>query len=240
MIPEKPSIGVCISTFGSYAYVALHLEALRRFNPQVVNILVVDDCSDKTAQLIALCKKYHADFISNPRRLGHQCGDIAAFCHAINYGSLWCLDLMVKFSRRFLPVRPWYEELQALAYKTQHHTYSSFCTAHNFGFRTECMGMHVPSHLTVLDSYRAGVLGPPKAMNLVEAYIHQDVIAKLPLNEISQKNTDPHGGFALWGMMGTSRRRPQIDVFWHESHSIDRYQFFDRQWELQLPEDAWH
>lgn len=61
-IPQNPTLGLCISTHGTPGNIALHLEAMKRFNPGVPT-LVVDDCSSDGSELIDICWRYGADFI---------------------------------------------------------------------------------------------------------------------------------------------------------------------------------
>jgi len=123
---HHPSLGLVIGTYGSVPYIHLHLESWIR-NCRDVPVLIHDDCSPHRDQLEDLCRDYGVDFYSNPSRCGHIVGDMMIYPHALHWAEERGLDILVKFSRRFVPVIPWQNELGLLAYKTQQATFSGRC-----------------------------------------------------------------------------------------------------------------
>jgi hypothetical protein len=106
VIPDNPKVGILVSTFGTPAYVALQLESRRQFNKHLP-CLVVDDCSTAYPELTQWCRYYGAELHTNEKRLGHLAGDLAAFCTGLEWASKLGIDLLVKFSRRWLFTSPW-------------------------------------------------------------------------------------------------------------------------------------
>lgn len=143
-IPESPSIGVCVSSFAAFSYVHLQLEAYRRFAPDVP-LIVFDDSSHQEAALRDLCASYSAEFVRSEYRHVAAIGDLYGFVTALEFGLRRELDLVVKVSRRFVIAKPWVYGLQELAANTQSATYTGADAYHDFGFRSECVAMHVDS-----------------------------------------------------------------------------------------------
>ena len=141
---ERPSIGLIVGTYAALPYVHLQLEAWRR-NCRDVRVLVHDDCSPQRRALKLLCDEYGVEFQSTPSRCGHVVGDLSVFLCGLQWAAKRNVEILVKLSRRFIPLVPWQRELSRLAYESQYATYSGLCRHHGYGFRTECMAMHVPS-----------------------------------------------------------------------------------------------
>ena len=136
-------MGLVIGTFGSLPYVHLHLESRRRWYPEMP-VLVHDDASDQTHELRALCAAYSAEFRTTDQRRGHYEGDLAVFQRGFAWAGDRGLDLLVKMSRRFVPLCDWVPSLQALVRETQYATYTNR-NGDGFGFRTDCIAMDVPA-----------------------------------------------------------------------------------------------
>ena len=73
----KSSIGIVIGTYGSPAYIALQLEARRRFYPTLL-MLIHDDFSSESLVLSLLCEKSKASFAGTSEKHGWSLGDMAA------------------------------------------------------------------------------------------------------------------------------------------------------------------
>jgi hypothetical protein len=78
LIPKDPSLSVVVGTHGSPAYVHLHLEARKRFYPDIP-LLVHDDNSQEEEKLRELCQRYGAEFMTTGKHQGHFEGDDACF-----------------------------------------------------------------------------------------------------------------------------------------------------------------
>ncbi len=217
-IPENPEVGVVVGTHGSPGYVAMHLHILRMHNPEVP-VLIVDDCSSQHEALWYWCEKYNARLIVNSARLGHARGDMGVFVQGLLWGKQLGLDLLIKLSRRFVPICAWVDDLRRLAYGTQHHTYSNPCTNTGFGFQTQAMGMHVDSHYAMLSEYFRGAESEPQ---LVEAFVHQQIAQKIPLAPAARAYENPHKGFATWNLVG-NRLEKNYPAFWHQTHTKFEY-----------------
>lgn len=245
ILPEAPTVGLCISTYGSVPFVHLALAAARRFNGDELKILVVDDASKDTGELAALCERYRADFISNPFRLQWQQGDIAAFGSGITWGAASRLDLVVKMSRRFIPLRGWVQELQKLAQETQYASYSNVCRGWGYGFRSECVGMSVKRWATILDEIRdrarVGMQGA-----LPEAVIHEmartlHIGACNQCREYERHHQPQQGedGYCKWGLLGTSRKEKSNEYLWHESASPKDYSTIAQTFGINYSLERW-
>ncbi|NBR91083.1 MAG: hypothetical protein EBS68_14460, partial [Rhodobacteraceae bacterium] len=100
------AVGVVIGTYSAVPYIHLQLESLRRFHPGTP-CLVVDDGSPQREELEKLCAEYGAEFIGRKKRMNHARGDMQAFIEGHAWAQRRGLGLLVKFSRRWLPVTPW-------------------------------------------------------------------------------------------------------------------------------------
>lgn len=232
---ERPSVGVVIGTYGSPCYVHLGLELLRR-NLGAVPVLVHDDASFETdpdgyETLRRVCERYGARFSSNRQSQGHMKGDFTAF-HA---GWEWAarvrkFDLLVKFSRRFIPLGNWLEDLGALAYVTQYATYNNFDACHALGFRSECVAMHVGSWLDAGIVNHASELLANNTNWFVEVIIHnlarrvhrRNCLANR-LYERVHPPAEPDLAFAPWPFMGGSRCARSPQYMWRDTYTAQEY-----------------
>lgn len=104
--------GIVIGTYDSLApdqirhgvpSVDLNLSVIRARCGDVP-ILVADDASPWQSQLAlrAVCAKHGAEFVSNPYRLGHTSGDIAAFGRGLEWANRRGLTTLTKLSQRMI------------------------------------------------------------------------------------------------------------------------------------------
>ncbi len=113
----RPTVGLVISTFAAVPYIHVALESWKLHNPSIP-VLVSDDGSPKSEEIGELCAHYNADFVKNYRRHGRDLGDLSAYVHGLEWGAEHRLDIVVKMSRRFIPLQNWVPALQRLAYET--------------------------------------------------------------------------------------------------------------------------
>lgn len=248
-VPERlfdaPTLGVVVGTYGSVPYVHLQLEARARLCPEIP-FLVHDDHSPQRDRLATLCASYSADFESNNYRMpGNGLGDLTAFLG----GALWAeerkLDLLVKFSRRFLPVVAWDRDLAALASISQGATYSHSCASYGLGFRTEATALHVATWR------QRGLLADIQQKCLthdeqfVEGYMHglagKAFCALCHINNawedaFVRPATDT--GFVPWPLLGPGRLLPHANVLWHDRDAPERYHTQAQAWGLDYPLSA--
>lgn len=218
---HRPSVGLLIGTFGSVPYVHLHLESRRRWYPDVP-ALVHDDASPHADALRALCARYGAEFRTTPERRGHYNGDLAAFRCGFEWAEGHGLELLVKMSRRFLPLVDWVPELQTLAWATQYATYTNR-NGDGFGFRTECIALHVPSWAT--SGVVAGLTEQGlRESGIFEAFFHSYARAihenACTFNREYERTHQKPWNFAAygdWGFMGDSLDRKRPQYLWRAS-----------------------
>lgn len=197
----QPSIGLTISTFGTPEYIKLAMEVMKRNNISVP-VLVHDDSSDEKT-LKAVCKEYKCDFLSTEYRHGHFAGDVRALYSGILWAADENLDILVKMSRRFIPLFNWHKSLLETIQKSSNSTYGNRCKHFKFPLRTECV-----------------------------AYVVKDWINKLEdLEKVIKKNRDSieHDifniakSFGVWEEIGDNRMRKMPNVLWHDCYSEGEY-----------------
>ena len=243
--------GLVIGTYASVPYIHLSLENWQRNFPHIP-VLVHDDCSPKQAQLKELCKKYGAAFSSNTVNRGHTVGDTTSFIAGWSWAKDHDIDILVKFSRRFLPLYNWLPDLEALARLTQYPTFSNVCHNLKWGFRSECVGMHIPTweRANVLDTIKKEVIW--KQEMFCEHFWHE--MARRvhsftsPANisyTLKHPKDDWCSGYAPWPLLGTDRTKKVEGLIWHHSCTPDEYYAVSFAWGLRynrndfgLPEGA--
>jgi hypothetical protein len=229
-IPSNPSLGVVIGTFGTPGFVHLHLEAMKRYNPGV-RVLVSDDASGRP-EFEGLCREYGAEFVTNPRRLGHIPGDLSAMYNGLRWARSNGFDLLVKFSRRWLPHKEWTDDFKNLAVRTQHHTFSSKCSWSGFSFRSESLGMSaVAWHPFVYELEK--VVQDAASPNWVEYWLHDRAI-NMQANFPAYQYESPAKGYVEWEAMfgNRSRKVNPPGVFWHNATRTEEYVALARSWGL--------
>jgi hypothetical protein len=220
---KTPALGIIVGTYAALPYVHLQLESWRR-NCRAVAMIVHDDCSPQGRQLKLLCDEYGAEFHSTPARRGHVVGDLSVYLFGLEWAAKRQIELLVKLSRRFVPLVEWETNLLAFAYESQYATYSGLCRHHGYGFRTECMAMHVPSWI------RNGGAAPIRSHAekgehcLVEAVVHQGAQAVHRHNceanrlyEALHPRPSHADGYGNWELLGENRCEARGEVMWHEA-----------------------
>ena len=233
---NKPSIAVVIGTYASIPYVHLQLEVWKSFCNNVP-LLVHDDFSHHRYILKDLCKNYGVDLITTSKRMGHVPGDVAAFLSGFEWAQEKKCDLLVKMSRRFVPLRPWQNELEELAFETQFPTFSSICLFKEWGFRSECFAVNIPlwgerngctplKNLHLFENLK--VIGTGYfAAEAIYCKAATDVYQK-GLCEQAEKHDEGRGyfegaPFAYWDLIGSNRLRKYDSHLWYESHTAEDY-----------------
>ncbi len=218
---SNPSLGLVIGSYAAVPYVHLQLETHRRYYADVP-VLVVDDGSPCRAALTRLCTQYGVDLHVNDERLVEP-GDLRVYSAGLRWARTRKLDLLMKFSRRFVPVIDWATPFKRLAVESQAATYSSICRRCGMGFRTECIGFHVDSWLNAgLDVVLEGEI-TKRAKHFVEGYMHS--LAQTLIGKVCQQHSawvarhpGPHDqqGYARPEWMGTNRFELNPVVIWHD------------------------
>lgn len=217
-------VGVVVSTHACLPYVHLQLALLRRRYP-TLPVMVHDDASPQSEDIAALCRQYGAAFCTTERRLGHTAGDMMAFAAGLDWASEGALDYLVKFSRRWVFITDWLSDLSMLIDRARPATVSSWCDRWGFGFRTECMALHVGDWMSAD--------GPRQFRaydgSLPEAFTDR-IAASVPRSpeferwmDLQPPYKDGHRNYARWGLM-RNRKDLRVDwLLWHETHSASDY-----------------
>jgi SAM-dependent methyltransferase len=209
---NTPSVGLVIGSYGMPAYIHLQLEAWKRFYP-TIPLLVHDDLSSASERIADLCQTYGASYYRTKQREGHQEGDLSACIKGLEFGRDRELDIIVKFSRTLVPLCSFVPSLQQLAYESQYATYSHFCNACGFGFRSECVGWHVPTYVQggYLDKMKEALPHGHEAWGFIESFLHQIAIDVVDYraclaNKIYRANEpqrpEDRCHYGLWDWMG--------------------------------------
>ncbi len=236
LYPSTPRIGLVIGTYAAVPHVHLQLESWKR-HCNNVPCLVIDDMSPDAERLESLCSEYSAAFECNPRRMGHTAGDMNVFIRGAEWGRINGLDMVVKFSRRWIPLLDWQSDISQRAVDSQGPTFSARCLHHGFGFRSECVGMHVDTWCN------PKVVGPilkkisEGHSDLVERDVHSCAgIAWEMHSEMTRSYDELNppkpgcGSYVEWPFMGESRVSPRHNILWHEWARAHEYHRALFQW----------
>ncbi|MGO8673018.1 MAG: hypothetical protein ACLQVD_16875 [Capsulimonadaceae bacterium] len=237
-----PSVGMVIGTYGTPAYIALQIAARNRWYPHVP-LLVHDDGSPDAERLAALCKASGVDFVGRSQRSGWSLGDMAAVVAGLDWGRQKGLDIVIKVSRRYVLCHDWVPGLQQLAYGTQAATYGNACGFFGIRFRPECMATHVGAwHAAgAVEEMRGRVARGRRVAKWIEEW-YQSLVLHVHLSQAPRTvrrwehlfPRDAHWrGYALWPMMGMSRKSRMPGVLWHDINSCDEYRALARELGLE-------
>ncbi len=206
IIPDDPTVGVVIGTYGSVP---------------------------KYMDLNNLCARYGAEFstasIRAPQK-PHGLGDLAVFWHGLLWAKWRWLDLLVKISRRWLICYNWVPGLVDLAMRAQYPTYTNRCRTYNDGFRPEFIGLHVGSWYC--DEILLDMKGRIERADLYlpEQYLHDMALIahsknRCSVNDLWEKEHghQDRGGYGVWDALGEDRRAVPKNVIWHDQHVPEVY-----------------
>lgn len=218
-------IGMVIGTAGTPAYVHLQLEVARRMFGKSLPTLIVNDGDsfDELKPLAKLADEYGAELQYGPQ-LGHSVGDVRAFVKGMEWSKANGLSLMVKLSRRFIPLVSWRHGLQVLA--AENPNVSVFTRRHNDRsdglFRTDAIAIRVAK------------FDNEKTQNILAETLTRPFVNVEPMFEsLSRMN----GGWAMWDLLGPNFYRPYAKAM--QWRGLLPYHYGDLSRELGLPyEDA--
>lgn len=239
LFSSPPSFGLVIGTFAAVPYVHLQLEARRRLYP-AIPMLVHDDCSPKAGELKELCDEYGAEFEQNMARSPACKGDLSAFAGGLIWAKEQGLDVLVKLSRRFLPMVDWTGSLSLLAVEAQYATYCAWTTSFNFGFRSECVGLSVKEWFEhrLIHEIAQRIIAPGEPF--VEGFLHSLARRAAAFNCKAAREYDKRigprpsdkDGYAVWDFMGTDRRQRTEHYLWHDWARPEEYYALGKGWGL--------
>lgn len=251
--PYEPlhPVGVVIGTYGSVPYIHMHLEARARFNPDAP-YLVIDDGSPKAFEISKLCGKYGVEFVKNQKREGHVPGDMLVFVNGHRWAKERDIGLLVKMSRRWVPLEMWHKDLVRIWQQSHATTLNARCVGHGFGFRSECVAMDVKAWSgrdvmrPILDKIAEArdrltpetpIWAQPHDGLLVEGIIHRAAANASNYGDPFWRKYLEHnppekgtGHYAKWPFMGDNRRKRQPNYLWHEWAPIREYKKVLKDW----------
>ncbi|MEA4861747.1 MAG: hypothetical protein AB7F40_05490 [Victivallaceae bacterium] len=235
--PSEPKIGAVIGTYGCVPYVDLNLHYL--INVNHIPVLVHDDCSTSRDELLELCKRYHphACLFTPTHKLWHQpgvgsIGDTSCFLVGLNWANQMKLDILVKFSRRFVCVSEFATKLRKLALDSDAFTFGLDCPRYHHPLRTECMAMNVRiwGDLWVCHRLNAAV---QRQVPLFADFWFNDMARTIAYYNGSAKyrkfmkqlNRGPmFDAYVPWpDLTGPSRYEKNPNALWHQSNLPEDY-----------------
>ncbi len=219
---------VAIGTYASIPYVHLHLELHKRVSKNL-KCLVHDDCSADSSEIKRMCSAYGAEFVSTDKHMAHTLGDLSCFVRGIRWAKELDVEYLVKFSRRFIPLRNWADDADSMIDRFPHHTYSNISVSHGFGFRTEAIVLDVQewSRKCVMEELSASIMqGKPV---FVERFMHQ-VAQKINSNHALGRRYDEEQGrpeecrgYGVWDFIGNDRSLFSEKFLWHDACHAEHY-----------------
>jgi hypothetical protein len=234
-----------VGTYAALPYIHLHLESRKRLCPHLP-MLVQDDASVDQNRLAELCAEYGVEFRSNEKRYNHVVGDMRVFLDGLQWANELNAEVLVKFSRRWVPLAPWLPAMHDLLIESDAPTLSAQCIHHKYGFRSECVAINLRCWA---DTDASAIIRQRVAegqWQLVEAVIHQAAMKaftkrseKCRLYEQQVPHLPHCGGYIDWPWMKNSRNRARPDVLWHEWAQPHEYHRALLQWGIDRyqPED---
>jgi hypothetical protein len=227
---RPPVVGIVLGSYAARPYVHLQLETRKQLYPGVP-ILVHDDNSPERSSIEALCEEYGAEFVStycdDGQPLGWHLGDLSVLAAGLIWARREGIDLLVKLSRRFVPVRGFVDALQSLALETQHLTFSNVCRGANFSFRTECLAVSVRTWADWAPAVIARKIRdelPHRPVFLVEGFVHEiaRALASFRCVRARTSEADPRS-YVRWDFMGEDKFTPNPNCLWHQASPVSDY-----------------
>lgn len=175
-ISKNTKIGLVIGTYGSPTIIHLFLKSAKK-NFSDIPVLIHDDHSDHQRELMKFARYYNCEFQSNPRRLGHEPGDVSSYANGLIWAYKNKIDILVKMSRRFIPFHDWAKDLLQLAIRFQHITYTNdFKPKLNDWLQMQCIAFYVPTWVNEVDRIRS--INPNDKSEQKMFYITKDIAEK--------------------------------------------------------------
>lgn len=250
-------LGIVVGTHGTPAFIHLHLEISKRLYPE--KIIVVDDDSSDSDKIKNLCEEYDADFLPKTgsktnfnsgilrvcinckkekltiNDICEQCnrhflGDISLAASGLRWAKNNNIELLVKFSRRFIPLYDWRQELLRIALSTNYPAYTSWDEDSKFGFKTEAVAF------TVDDWIKFGAVDIMENCkpSLAESFMWANCLRLFDIKKINEQisfdqfnSIDPYWsliknyqlGYGQWFIAGTARSQRLSWRLWHHTNT---------------------
>ena len=223
-----PACGIVVGVYKWAALAEIQIRAVRE-TCGPVPVLVSNDDPRIHADLARICARYpNVELSTNPERIGHGGGDIAAFHKGATWGHNLKLEYVCKLSQRFIPTAPYWLQNAALALALADlATAARKCDNPRWPIRTECVLMRVKEWTdpAALEFYRPR----PFYFERANGYDAEMLIAELVRDHLG-------GAYWPWDMLPVSRAQPG-PFLWHQSHAPADYRAFAARFGLALPAD---
>lgn len=192
-------IGQVFGTASTLPYIHLQLEMSRRlFGHGGIPTLVANDGDDSDATALAdLAGQYGADFVCWPKA-GHAYGDLRIFRESTKWARRKAIDIVAKFSRRFIPLVSWRHGLQYLAaFNTDVSCFTRRHLDSQWGlFRTDAI------------AFRPRLLDVPKVNEILDETLASDGKRNLNVENMFDSFQRITGGWAVWDLLGPNFYKP--------------------------------
>ncbi|AMV29283.1 hypothetical protein VT84_33115 [Gemmata sp. SH-PL17] len=226
--PVPPPCGIVVGVYKWAALAEVQIRAVRE-SCGPVPVLISNDDPRIHADLERICAKYPgAELSTNPERIGHGGGDIAAFHKGALWGRERGLEYVCKLSQRFIPTAPfWLQDGAKALDLADLATATRKCDHPRWPVRTEIVLMRVKEWTTpaALEFYKPR----PFYFERAAGYDAETLIAEL-IRE--------HLGGAYWPWELVPMAREQSGAFlWHHSSTVDEYRAFAARFGVALPDD---
>ncbi len=223
-----PGCGIVVGVYKWAALAEVQIRAVRE-TCGPVPVLISNDDPRIHADLERICAKYPgAELSTNPERIGHGGGDIAAFWKGVQWGRDRGLEFVCKLSQRFIPTAGyWLQDAAKALDLADLATAARKCDHPRWPVRTEIVLMRVKEWTTpdALEFYKPR----PFYFERAAGYDAETLIAEL-IRE--------HLGGAYWPWELVPMAREQSGAFlWHHSSTVDDYRAFAARFGLTLPDD---
>lgn len=219
--------GIVIGCYGWPRLVEVQIRTIRETCGNVP-ILVADDCSPKSWEIMQVCGRFeNVSFSDNGRRMGHYAGDLSVFRRGVLWARELKLTTLVKLSQRMLMIQPgWLDALTPLL--SQCETVVSPCLEPrgnkwvDLYCRTEAVAMRMDGwgRDDVID-----LLHGEQLVNATELRINHIIVAKFD------------GRRLAWPGLAAKRVEPAAGTIWHCSHGPSAYTQHAGRFGLVMDED---
>jgi hypothetical protein len=226
IFPNRPRIGLAISTYAAPAYVELALAVRQRLYPDLPT-LVHDDASKHKAELESLCARHGVEFETTSSRLGHPMGDLCGIVGGLRWAQERGIDLLVKMSRRFIPLTNWTPGLAELAKVSQYPTYSNVCRHFGMPIRSECIAMAVQEWRSDdIEGQITRTMLRQSGRFMPESFV-ADLAWKLDARKCGTARAWTEGrfdyGYAVWDFISSSRVEKCRSHLWYSANGPQDY-----------------
>jgi hypothetical protein len=233
-------VGVVVGTYAAVAYVHLHLEAHRRYFPGTP-LLVHDDHSPARGRLLELTEQYGASFAAMPMqakngRFGHAVGDLSVFASGLSWAAHTGCDLLLKVSRRFVPITDVVSDLAALAGRNTAPVYGVQFKNYPNAVQTACVGLDVAmwtqgGGLSGLLATMSSAMDEPQQIVFVEAIIYSGAASLDRSTEAGVMDRRPRP-YVEWDFAATPGQAGQERYLCHRSSRPADFAALAHRWSL--------